>query len=173
MLGELLDLHALAHDVEYLLPRTSGNGVGPIGGSRERPIGINVDALDLDLGNDALAILEEWERWWREWWDVFVPVATKGEPFAVVVNGDTVDGVHHGSKTRDGCAQHHAFSTQINDTGFFVDEQTQGRNGQHRTRIQGGRYKQCISFHQALLVCQRKRYATSVSQANKLNSSRP
>jgi hypothetical protein len=70
MLGELLDLHALAHDVEYLLPRTSGNGVGPIGGSRERPIGINVDALDLDMGNDALAILEEWERWWREHWDL-------------------------------------------------------------------------------------------------------
>ena len=30
--------------------------------------------------------------WWREFWDVFVPDATKGEPFCVVVNGDALDG---------------------------------------------------------------------------------
>lgn len=37
---------------------------------------------------------------WREFWDKWVPTATKGEPFAVVVNGDSVDGVHHNSTTQ-------------------------------------------------------------------------
>ena len=32
-----------------------------------------------------------WE-WWTEFWDDFVPSATKKEPFAVIVNGDAVDG---------------------------------------------------------------------------------
>jgi hypothetical protein len=39
-------------------------------------------------------------RWWRHFWDTFVPLATKGEPYAVAVNGDIVDGVHHGSTTQ-------------------------------------------------------------------------
>jgi hypothetical protein len=30
--------------------------------------------------------------WWREFWDEFVPKATKGEPYGVVVNGDILDG---------------------------------------------------------------------------------
>lgn len=37
---------------------------------------------------------------WREFWDEWIPAATKGEPFAVVVNGDVVDGVHHNSTTQ-------------------------------------------------------------------------
>ena len=37
---------------------------------------------------------------WRHFWDVWVPNATRGEPFAVVVNGDAMDGAHHGSKTQ-------------------------------------------------------------------------
>jgi hypothetical protein len=40
-----------------------------------------------------------WE-WWREFWDDFVPHVCHGEPFAVVVNGDAIDGVHHGSVTQ-------------------------------------------------------------------------
>jgi hypothetical protein len=36
---------------------------------------------------------------WQEFWE-WVPVATKGEPFAVVVNGDSLDGVHHNSTTQ-------------------------------------------------------------------------
>lgn len=35
--------------------------------------------------------------WWREFWEEFVPEATRGEPFAVAVNGDTLDGRHHNS----------------------------------------------------------------------------
>jgi hypothetical protein len=38
--------------------------------------------------------------WWREFWDEFVPHATRREPFTVVVNGDAMDGVHHGSTTQ-------------------------------------------------------------------------
>lgn len=37
---------------------------------------------------------------WYEFWDEFVPMATKGEPYSVVMNGDAMDGVHHGSTTQ-------------------------------------------------------------------------
>lgn len=37
---------------------------------------------------------------WREFWDKWVPDAVRGEPFAVLVNGDALDGVHHGSTTQ-------------------------------------------------------------------------
>lgn len=39
-------------------------------------------------------------RWWREFWDEWVPAVTKGEPYDVVHNGDAIDGVHHGSTTQ-------------------------------------------------------------------------
>lgn len=35
--------------------------------------------------------------WWEEFWDEFVPKATRGEPYVVVHNGDIIDGSHHGS----------------------------------------------------------------------------
>lgn len=38
--------------------------------------------------------------WWETFWGEFVPEATKGEPYAVVINGDALDGVHHGSTTQ-------------------------------------------------------------------------
>jgi hypothetical protein len=38
--------------------------------------------------------------WWREVWDQWVPSVTRKEAFAVVVNGDALDGVHHGSTTQ-------------------------------------------------------------------------
>lgn len=37
---------------------------------------------------------------WREFWDKWVPRVTHGEPFAVVHNGDAIDGIHHGSTTQ-------------------------------------------------------------------------
>jgi hypothetical protein len=37
---------------------------------------------------------------WREFWDDWVPTVTKGEPFVVVVNGDSLDGVHHNATTQ-------------------------------------------------------------------------
>jgi len=39
-------------------------------------------------------------HWWNEFWNEWVPYVTKGEPFAVVINGDTTDGHHHNSKTQ-------------------------------------------------------------------------
>lgn len=38
--------------------------------------------------------------WWEQFWGEFVPSATKGEPYAVVINGDILDGVHHNSTTQ-------------------------------------------------------------------------
>ena len=38
--------------------------------------------------------------WWKEFWDAWVPMVTRGEPWDLVVNGDIVDGVHHGSTTQ-------------------------------------------------------------------------
>jgi hypothetical protein len=39
-------------------------------------------------------------RWWIEFWNDFVPEATKGEPYSVVLNGDALDGVHHNATTQ-------------------------------------------------------------------------
>ncbi len=39
-------------------------------------------------------------RWWREFWTEWVPAVTRGEPFGVVVNGDAIDGRHHGAVTQ-------------------------------------------------------------------------
>lgn len=36
-------------------------------------------------------------QYWRQFWDEWVPTVTRGEPFGVIVNGDTLDGKHHGS----------------------------------------------------------------------------
>ncbi len=36
-------------------------------------------------------------RHWRQFWSEWVPEVTHGEPFAVVINGDSMDGVHHGA----------------------------------------------------------------------------
>lgn len=36
---------------------------------------------------------------WREFWDEFVPDATRGEDYGIVVNGDAVEGVHHRATT--------------------------------------------------------------------------
>lgn len=38
--------------------------------------------------------------WWREFWDIWIPEVTRGEPFDLVHNGDAIDGVHHGSTTQ-------------------------------------------------------------------------
>lgn len=43
---------------------------------------------------------EKLEELWNYACDVWVPKVTHGEPFALVVNGDTLDGVHHNSNTQ-------------------------------------------------------------------------
>jgi len=39
-----------------------------------------------------------WKRW-QEFWNDWVPRVTRGEPFAVVLNGDAIDGRHHRAVT--------------------------------------------------------------------------
>jgi hypothetical protein len=41
-----------------------------------------------------------YEIWKDHFWNGWVPKVTRGEPFAVVVNGDTTDGRHHGATTQ-------------------------------------------------------------------------
>jgi len=43
-----------------------------------------------------LKLWERWEYFWNDW----VPIVTRGEPFAVVQNGDAIDGVHHNNITQ-------------------------------------------------------------------------
>jgi hypothetical protein len=52
--------------------------------------------------------LKMWD-WWREFWDVWVPEVTRGEPFDLVHNGDAIDGVHHRATTQVS----HNFQDQI------------------------------------------------------------
>lgn len=42
--------------------------------------------------------LKLWQ-YWRIFWDEFVPESTKGEPYAIIINGDAREGVHHRSTT--------------------------------------------------------------------------
>lgn len=37
---------------------------------------------------------------WRDFWENWVPMICRGEPFDVVINGELVDGVHHRSTTQ-------------------------------------------------------------------------
>lgn len=39
-------------------------------------------------------------NWWQEFWYEWVPLVCRKEPFMVVNNGDSIDGVHHGAKTQ-------------------------------------------------------------------------
>jgi len=38
--------------------------------------------------------------YWIDFWENWVPRVTKGEPYVIVHNGDTIDGVHHQSVTQ-------------------------------------------------------------------------
>ena len=38
--------------------------------------------------------------WWEQFWGEWVPEVTHGEPFAVCVNGDAIDGSHHNGTTQ-------------------------------------------------------------------------
>ena len=56
-------------DLPRFMEMASGNllpGQGGDGRSTERTLGINVAALDVAAGFDAIAVLESWERIWRE-----------------------------------------------------------------------------------------------------------
>lgn len=58
--------------------------------------------IPLDDGGTYLASDAQRHVWryWREFWDEWVPEVTRGEPYDVVHNGDVIDGVHHQSTTQ-------------------------------------------------------------------------
>lgn len=61
------------------------------------PDGISLDGGGYYQPSDFQ--LKMW-AWWREFWDVWVPEVTRGEPYDVVHNGDAIDGTHHRSTTQ-------------------------------------------------------------------------
>jgi hypothetical protein len=91
MLVDILEAHALASLPEYLIPSRSGDGAGPVSGSHERPIGLDVAVLDLALGEDQLAVLEQWERWWREHWGLSPYGEASGSRLIVHVSHGTYE----------------------------------------------------------------------------------
>ena len=56
----------------------------------------------LDSGGSYLPSVPQQKVWamWNYFWDKWVPMVCRGEPYAVVVNGDALDGVHHNSVTQ-------------------------------------------------------------------------
>lgn len=60
------------------------------------------EGIPLDDGGKYKPSAFQKKLWayWRSFWDEFVPEATRGEKFGVVINGDAVDGVHHRSTTQ-------------------------------------------------------------------------
>lgn len=62
---------------------------------------IHKDGVKLDAGGHykpsrlQLQVFDWWEEFWGDW----IPKVTHGEPYAVVVNGDSIEGVHHKATT--------------------------------------------------------------------------
>lgn len=67
------------------------------------------EGIELDEGNVALPSRLQLQVWamWKYFWDNWVPRATRGEEYAVALNGDAIDGDHHRSST--------PFTTNIKD----------------------------------------------------------
>jgi hypothetical protein len=60
------------------------------------------EGCSLDDGGDYHPSVEQkvvW-GWWKEFWDSWVPMVTKKEPFVLVHNGDVIEGVHHGATSQ-------------------------------------------------------------------------
>jgi hypothetical protein len=60
------------------------------------------DGVQLDDGGRYMPSrlqLVVWD-WWIEFWESWVPKVVRGERYAVVVNGDVIDGVHHKATTQ-------------------------------------------------------------------------
>ena len=60
------------------------------------------DGAELDGGGTYKPSKFQLKMWsmWREFWHEWVPRVCRGEPFDVVVNGDAIDGSHHGTTTQ-------------------------------------------------------------------------
>lgn len=61
------------------------------------PSGVQLDGGGVYMPSAMqLKMWSMWEEFWKEW----VPLTTRKEPYDIVINGDTLDGVHHGSTTQ-------------------------------------------------------------------------
>lgn len=60
------------------------------------------EGVTLDDGGRYLPSPFQQTLWghWTQFWDEFVPSVVHNEPFAVVVNGDAVEGIHHRATTQ-------------------------------------------------------------------------
>jgi hypothetical protein len=60
------------------------------------------DGVPLDDGGSYQPSEFQKKLWahWEYFWGEFVPEATRGNPYAVIFNGDAIDGVHHNSTTQ-------------------------------------------------------------------------
>lgn len=56
--------------------------------------------LDCDTSTKPSKLRCEIYSAWRKFWDEWVPEATRGEEYVIVINGDAVDGRHHNSVTQ-------------------------------------------------------------------------
>ena len=65
-------------------------------------LGLMPPGLRLDDGASVGQSPFQRQLWgmWEEFWNEWVPEATRGEPYVVVHNGDAIDGVHHNSTTQ-------------------------------------------------------------------------
>lgn len=56
----------------------------------------------LDAGGtyEASVLQKKVWSWWLEFWNEWVPVVTRKQPYAIIINGDTLDGCHHNSTTQ-------------------------------------------------------------------------
>ena len=61
------------------------------------PAGANLDDGGIYLPSRLQSIT--WE-WWQEFWNDWVPLVCRNEPYDVVNNGDALEGVHHNSTTQ-------------------------------------------------------------------------
>jgi hypothetical protein len=60
------------------------------------------DGVPLDDGGTYMPSAFQKKLWnyWDIFWNQFVPDATRGEPYDIVINGDCVEGVHHRATTQ-------------------------------------------------------------------------
>lgn len=65
-------------------------------------LGLCPPSVTLDEGGEYRQSPLQQKLWgmWLEFWEQVVPEYTHGEPYAVVFNGDAIDGVHHNSVTQ-------------------------------------------------------------------------
>jgi hypothetical protein len=65
-------------------------------------LGLCPPEVQLDGGGIYKASKIQMKLWkmWLYFWNDWIPQVTNNEEYAIIINGDVIDGVHHGSKTQ-------------------------------------------------------------------------